>query len=381
MFTTKPVACVVVISDLVTDQRVLKTCNILVKQGFEVQLIGRQRPGALPLNNTWPFKAKRINVLFSKGPLMYASFAWALLKELYGIKPQLIVANDLDTLWPAILTKRKWGSYVIYDSHEYFCEVPELQNRPIKKALWKFLERRLVPKTNARITVSDSIAKAYTAEYKLPFKVVRNVPESSPSTGHLKSRTELDIPEHSTVLILQGSGINPDRGAEELIQAMYLLPHEILLYIIGGGDSWDTILKMASDVKLANRVHCISRIPKSELLSYTAAADLGISIDKPNNLNYKYSLPNKIFDYFEAGIPVLVSRIPELENLLNEFPCGLFIENHNPQHIADQIKALVQHPQRSQFKAQSKRAALKYTWKTEQEVWLELLNAAKFNNM
>ncbi len=380
MFTTKPVACVVVISDLVTDQRVLKTCNLLVKQGYTVHLIGREIPQALPLNTTWPFNAKRIKIPFSKGPLMYICFAWALALHLQRIKPQLVIANDLDTLWPSIIAKRKWGSYVIYDSHEYFCEVPELQHRPFKKAIWKMLERRLIHKTDARITVSDSIAKAYAAEYNLTFNVVRNVPESNTDGAHLKPRAALGMPESQTILILQGSGINPGRGAEELIKAMYELP-EMVLYIIGSGDSWQNILNLASDKTLKNRVRCISRISKTELQSYTAAADIGISIDKPTNLNYKYSLPNKIFDYLQAGLPVLVSRIPELENLLNEFPCGVFIENHNPRHIAEQIKILAHHPNLDQFKMQSKRAAQKYTWNTEQEVWLKLLSAVKYNNM
>lgn len=242
------------------------------------------------------------------------------------------------------------------------------------------LERRLIHKTDARITVSDSIANAYAAEYNLTFNVVRNVPECNVDGTHLKSRAALGIPENRTILILQGSGINPGRGAEELIKAMYELP-EMLLYIIGGGDSWQNILYLASDETLKNRVRCISRISKTELQSYTAAADIGISIDKPTNLNYKYSLPNKIFDYLQAGLPILVSRIPELENLLNEFPCGVFIENHNPRHIAEQIKILVHHPNSDQFKLQSKRAAQKYTWNTEQDVWLELLSAVKCNNM
>ena len=372
MFTTKPIACVAVISDVVTDQRVLKTSHMLVEQGYEVYIIGRQIKRKAPVSDPGPFKIILLNLWFNSGPWMYAHFAWKLFFKLVHYKPQLIIANDLDTLWASVRAKKRLKSKLIYDSHEYFCEVPELQNHPIKKAVWRFLERKLLPQTNARITVSHSIAKAYEATYGIKFEVVRNVPVLKPRPLIYPTRKELGLPEFKTLVILQGAGINKDRGAEELIEAMAFLP-EMYLCIIGSGDVWNKIYERSMQPRFENRIRCIPRISKSELFAYTRLADIGISIDKPNNLNYKYSLPNKIFDYFEAGIPVLCSRLPELEALLTQFPCGHFIDHHQPEHIAAQLKQLASSPLIPQYKKEALRAAATNHWDIEKQIWIRLL--------
>jgi glycosyltransferase involved in cell wall biosynthesis len=116
--------------------------------------------------------------------------------------------------------------------------------------------------------------------------------------------------------LLQGAGINVDRGAEELIDAMEFVQNAVL-YIIGSGDVWENLKqKVSCNKNIQNKVVLINKLPKSELINYTFNADIGLSIDKNTNLNYLYSLPNKIFDYIQAEIPILASRLPEIENII-----------------------------------------------------------------
>ncbi len=125
MFTTKRIALVSVINDLVTDTRVNKTCNLLCEAGYEVVLIGRKLPDSLELPG-WPFRAVRINLLFKSGPFFYLFFNFRLFFRLLFTKADLLFANDLDTLLANYLVSRLIKIPLVYDSHELFCEVPEL---------------------------------------------------------------------------------------------------------------------------------------------------------------------------------------------------------------------------------------------------------------
>ena len=371
MFTTKKIAIVSVINDLVTDHRVNKTCYTLLNEGYEVLLIGRKLNNSTDLP-AWPFKTSRMNLLVNKGPLFYMLFHCNLFFKLLFKKCDLLYANDLDTLLPNYLISRIKRIPIIYDSHELFCEVPELKSSPLKRKIWLLVEGRIVPKLKNCITVNKSIASIYNEKYKVHFHVVRNIPDT-PTNFVPKSRAELNLPTDKFILILQGAGINIDRGAEELLEAMQKTSNAYLL-IIGSGDVWTQLTKLQAELKLQNKVKLIPKLSKRDLMQYTFNADLGISIDKPNNLNYLNSLPNKIFDYLHAGLPILASRLPELEQLINNYKVGTFIENHQPNHIAEVINQLIVSPLLKDFKLNTEVASNELNWQTEQ---LELINVIR----
>ncbi len=109
------------------------------------------------------------------------------------------------------------------------------------------------------------------------------------------------------MLILQGSGININRGAEEAVEMMQYL-EDTILYIIGGGDIYNKLKDLVFRLNLVETVIIKDKIPYEELIEYTKIADVGLSLDKGTNLNYEYSLPNKVFDYIQAQTPLLVSN-------------------------------------------------------------------------
>jgi glycosyltransferase involved in cell wall biosynthesis len=334
---TRRTAVVSVINDLVTDNRVRRTAEVLTGCGYEVMLIGRQLPGSMPLPH-WDFRSVRMRMLFRKGPLFYFFFNLRLLFKLVFSKAELLVSNDLDTLLPNYLVSRLKRIPLIYDSHELFCEVPELRNAPLKRRIWQSLEKMIVPRLKTAITVNESIAGIFEKEYSVKFHVIRNIATRTNILKY-KTRQELGLPAHKTIVLMQGAGINMERGAEELIQAMTFV-EDCLLLVIGSGDIWHLLERMVETNSLKNKVRMIKRIPAGELAHYTHNADLGVSLDKNTNLNYFYSLPNKIFDYIHAGVPILASRMPEIEKIITRFQIGEFIENHEPAHIAQRINDL-----------------------------------------
>ncbi len=364
MFTTKKIAIVSVINDLVTDNRVNKTCLTLIECGFDVILVGRELPGSLPLPN-WPFKAIRMRFLFLKGPLFYFFFNLRLFFKLLFKKADLLFANDLDTLWPNYLVSKIRSIPLIYDSHELFCDVPELLNSPTKRKIWQKIESKIVPNLKTCITVNESIAKIFEEKHKVKFYVIRNISDAE-SNFRPRAKKELGIPEDKKMILLQGAGINIDRGAEELIEAMKFVD-DAILFIIGSGDVWKILEQKVKTLSLEDKVRLINKIPKKELMHYTYNADLGLSIDKNTNLNYYYSLPNKIFDYIQAGVPILASKLPEIESIVTHYKIGDFIAGHDPQTIAKKLNELLFSQQLKEYKGNTKAAATELSWANEKQ--------------
>lgn len=344
-----PRAIVTVTNDLSTDNRVHRTCTVLGELGYVVLLVGRVLPGSLPLER--PYANKRMRLLFRKGALFYAEYNLRLFFLLLFARGQLIVANDLDTLLPAFLVSRLRGKQLVYDSHEFFTEVPELVGRPRVRRVWLAIERWIFPKLEHIITVNNSIADAYHERYgtirqaQRDIAVVRNIPMPR-VLGPLPSRAELELPADRFILIIQGSGINVQRGGEEAVEAMRNLPDSLLL-IIGGGDAWPVLERMVKELGLADRVRMLPRMPYERMMQYTRNADLGLSLDKDTNLNYRFSLPNKLFDYLRAGIPALVTDLPEVAGVVRKYNAGIVLQRPDPDLIVQAVQDLRADPLRT----------------------------------
>ena len=116
---------------------------------------------------------------------------------------------------------------------------------------------------------------------------------------------------------------------------------DVLLLIVGGGDVLPALKKRVQELSLQEKVMFVNRQTPENLAGYTANADIGLTIDKDTNINYRFSLPNKLFDYIYAGIPVLATPLVELKNIIQHYEIGEFIENHKPEHIAETIKKML----------------------------------------
>jgi len=319
------------------DQRIQKMAGTVSDLGCKVTIIGRQKGDCCNCNKM-PFVVKRFRMFFKKGFLFYKWFNIRLFFYLLRSKSDLLVANDLDTLLPNYLVSRFKKIPLVYDSHEYFTGVPELQGRPFVRWVWKVIEKWIFPKLHFVITVSDSIADLYEEEYNIRPLVVRNC---SPVSKRLDtfSREELAISQDNLIVILQGTGINIDRGGEELIEAVRMT-EKVSLLIVGDGDAVEGMKMMAKDVGIDERVLFIPPVARELLLKYTRSADAGLTLDKDTNVNYRYSLPNKLFDYIGAGIPVIASDLQEVRKIIAGCNCGIIINSVTPENISQAFMEL-----------------------------------------
>jgi len=354
-----------VINDLITDQRVKKMCGTLSQMGFNIVLIGRQLRTS-PVMDSRPYRVIRMKLFFEKGPFFYAEYNLRLFFKLLFQKQKLLVSNDLDTLLPNYLVSKLKGIPLVYDSHEYFTEVPELVNRPGIQRVWKAIERRIFPRLKHIITVNDSIADLFEKEYGIRPVVVRNLPPLN-KVEIKKTRRELGLPEDKKIIILQGAGINVHRGSEEMVEAMPMI-HNAVLLIVGGGDVLPYLKQRVEDMKIGTQVIFKPRMPYNDLMQYTAHADLGLTLDKDNNLNYRFSLPNKLFDYIQAGVPVAATPLPEIAQIINTYRVGFFIPDHNPRNMAQIInEVLADQEQMNAWKKNCSFAAPELVWEKEEK--------------
>ena len=391
-----------VISDLVTDQRVHKVCRTLHENGYTVSLIGARRKGSLPLNPR-TYRARRINMVFQNKVFFYGEFNVRLFLRLLFTRGDIFLGNDLDVLPAVWLAGRIRRKPVVYDTHEYYLGMPELKGRPLVKKVWQVIESFLFPRIQYIYTICDSFCELYKKDYNKDLRAVRNVPylESVPAAENgaytsgigaslapaIEARLDpaieavLPAPDRH-FLLFQGAGINPERGVEELVLAMkHLDPARFHLLIIGGGDIFPIIQSMVHEQVLGDRITILPKVPFEILRSITRRAHLGLSLDKPTNINHIYGLPNKIFDYLHSGVPVLVSRLVELEGIVHKYQVGTFIDNHEPAHIALRITEIFNNPaQLGKWKSNTEKVRQELNWEREGQIVLEIFKQVEGEN-
>lgn len=325
-------------------------------------LVGRKLSRSIDIQREYP--TKRMRLFFKKGPWFYAEYNFRLLLFLLFAKCDVLLSNDLDSLTANFLASKIRNKPLVYDSHEYFTEVPELIERPRIQKIWEWLEARMLPKVKYAYTVCGSIANAYKEKYGTDFKVVRNLPQKK----ELKEQKK----ESDKKRILYQGAVNVARGLEQAILAMKYLG-DVELVIAGDGDIKIQLEKLVNDEKLENRVRFTGRLPLDKLAEITAQADLGLSIEEDRGLNYRYALPNKLFDYIQEQVPVLVTNLPEMAAIVKKYNVGAIADSLEPKQLAENIKeALFNQEKRKVWKKNLPATARELVWEKEEKVLLEI---------
>ena len=360
-----------VTNDLYTDQRVHKVCSFLHENNYDVVLVGRKLKNSLPITDR-KYRLKRFKLVFTKGALFYANYNLRLFWYLLFNRFDFLLSNDLDSLLANYCAhKLRINSRLVYDTHELFTEVPELTARPRIRNVWLKIEEWIFPKLDTIYTVNESIANIYAKKYDKNIQIVRNVSQLwRPET--ILSKAELNLPENKHIIILQGSGINVDRGAEEAVLAMKNIENALFV-IIGSGDVIPQLKIMVTENKLEDKVRFVGRVPYKTMMNYTYHADLGLSLDKDTNSNYKYSLPNKIFDYIHTTTPVISSNLIELKRVILKHNVGRIIPEHSAKAVEETINLILNNPNLlKELKENCKTAAQIENWEEESKVLKEI---------
>ncbi|MDP5106093.1 MAG: glycosyltransferase, partial [Polaribacter sp.] len=204
-------------------------------------------------------------------------------------------------------------------------------------------------------TVCKSIADFYDKRYATNFKVVRNLPTFKKiEKGTLPFSTD-----GKKIIIYQGA-INIGRGLELMIDTMEFLENYLLI-IVGSGDIISELKERSQSKSTEKKVHFLGKLLPNELQKITPLADIGLSLEEDLGLNYRYALPNKIFDYIQAEIPILVSNLPEMKQIVLEYNVGEIIALRTPKGLAEQIKKML----KNDYSASILKAKQLLTWEQE----------------
>jgi len=354
-----------VTNDISTDQRVAKVCATLMQNNFEVLLIGRKLKSSIPLKRA--FKTKRFNLLFNTGFLFYAEYNFRLFCYLLFTKKDILLANDLDTLLPNYLISKLQNKKIVFDSHELFPEIPELVHRPKVKKVWLALEKHILPKLKNNYTVCNSITEFYENKYHSNFTTIKNLPNKKPiEKGVFPFNTD-----NKKIILYQGA-LNVGRGIELMIETMHFLQNHLLV-LIGSGDISKSLKNKVSEENLNDKVFFLGKINPETLHKLTPLADLGLSLEEDLGLNYRFALPNKIFDYIQGEVPILVSNLPEMSKVISAYKVGEIVKNRTPEKLAKQIKEVLE----KEYTKELKLAKTALIWEQQEEKLIAIFNNLK----
>jgi glycosyltransferase involved in cell wall biosynthesis len=360
-----------VTNDINTDRRVMRTSLSLLKLPAEVLIIGRKLKNSKKLDHKG-FQIHRMRLLFNKGPMFYAEYNIRLFFFLLITRADLMAANDLDTLPAVYLASYIRNIPLVYDCHEYFTEVPELVSRPFVKKIWEKIEALILPHVKHTYTVSSSISDDYKIKYGIHMRVIRNLP----LWLNVRCLPVIHLKEEGEKLIIYVGSLNVGRGLESAIMAMQFLKN-VRLIIIGTGDVEKELKELSRSLSLESCVTFTGRMMPDELQQYIVQADLGISLEEKLGLNYFYALPNKVFDYIQACVPVLVSDLPEMKALVNQYNVGMVARTSEPLQLATIMGDMIYNTEkRSVWKANLEKASLELCWENEENKLTDIYRKA-----
>jgi len=263
-------------------------------------------------------------------------------REIERLKPDVIHAHDLHTLFAGWRGARRTGARLVYDSHEL--EMGRNGNYGIwHRTTRRFSERFLIKKADAVVTVCDSIADHLAERYRIARPVVvLNAPQERPwqsSSNTLRRRLGLaeDVP-----LCVSVGKTTIHRGLDYAVRALPLCP-QAHLALVGPRDERvaEALRALAADLGVADRVHFVDSVPHYEVPGFVASADVSLILVQNICLSYYMCFPNKLLESLLAKLPVVAGRLIELERVVGETGAGVIVDETDPAAIAQGIREVV----------------------------------------
>jgi glycogen synthase len=301
----------------------------------------------------------------------HSAQSWVMAQAAMMTAPRAVHAHDLNTLLAASRAARATGAALVFDSHEIWWEQLAPGIAPDEWIhFYRELQRELMPSVDRMLTVCESIADWFTEFHRMPKPaVVRNSIELvSGFTPDISAR-----PEDRPVEVLFHGGYSINRGLEELIEAASMLKNARLAFR-GFGVLEPKLRSIVEERRLQHVVRFEEAVPMSDVVTAASASDIGVIPYKPVCLNNRFSTPNKLFEYMNAGVAVAASDLPEIARIVRGEQIGALFDPMDPTSIANAINELASDRQRlAEMRRRSRRAAeLRHHWGVDEQVLLQI---------
>ena len=249
-------------------------------------------------------------------------------------------ASDLFTLPAMRAAARRENVPLVYDARELYSGLGAAHKRPWASAFWYLLERANVRSADLVLTVNRPIADKLSKRYGLPsVQVMPNVPIQWHVEPARQLRRKAGLPGDVPVVLYQGF-LKPGRGCEVLLEVARRVSSCAFVFL-GEGVLRAKLQKIVSAYDLTSRVRFLEMVPPNRLLALTADATIGACLIEPLSESLRLSLPNKLFEYAAAGVPVLGSDLPEIERLIRTYDFGLTAPPDDVESVAAALRSML----------------------------------------
>lgn len=405
-----PKVAMIVWNEFRNDARVLKEAQTLCSAGYDVTVHALHTPGVTEEYEVLPGGVRVIRVArspfwrlrkagatgagklgraprqasvgggtgpikrlgFFKQVLRIAARLWThggLLGCLIRCRADVIHAHDVNTLPTAWLAATLSRSKLVYDAHEISTSREGYSGF---RRLVGVVEKVLMPRVDGAITTTDARAKFFARAYAVERPVtLQNRPRQQSPLISNRIRSELDLVEPWPIILYQG-GVQQGRGLERLVRVAADVPDAYFVFI-GGGRLDSCLRSLVETLQLHERVHFISTVALAELPTYTASADIGVQPIENTCLNHFTTDSNKLFEYVQAGLPVVASDLPEIRRVVQEHGLGLLVAPGNSEALTSALCELVgDRNKRLHYASQARNASASLSWESQEYQLLSL---------
>lgn len=295
----------------------------------------------------------------------YLHFVFILISELVRSSADVYFAEDLYTL-PFVTTIAKIKrAKVYYNSREIYAHLGGLRNRPMLQSIVKSIEKFFIKQIDLVLTTgpldSEYIEKLYKISETL---VIRNIPLYQKAVSKIDLRKKYNIDQGKIILIYQGV-ILLGRGLEQIINAIARLPKTVLI-ILGEGEQKNNFIELAKKLNVSGRIIFAGSVDQKDLINYTAGGDVGLSLIENISISYYHALPNKLFEYIMAGLPVLCSDLPQMKAVIEKYNVGESINIEDEENIFSTLNKWCANPNLLEaYKKNCAVAAKELNWQEE----------------
>lgn len=363
---SKKKICLVFLGNPLQDSRLTNLSNSLRQDGFAVSVIGFDWFSLK--ENHFEKDLKIFRIRKNKFSLFfYLSYNLILIRELLKEHANVFFAEDLYTLPVVTFYAKLKSSKVFYNSREIYAYIGGLHSRPHVQRIITAIERFFIKKVDLVMTTGWMDSEFLEKFYSLPkTSVVRNIPLYQKAEAKVDFRKLYNIQEDKLILLYQGVLI-PGRGISIVIEALSKIPNAVFL-LLGDGDQKENYKKLTHKHGVGDRVIFAGSFSQKELINYTSAADVGLSLIENISISYYHALPNKLFEYIMAELPVLSSNLPQMKNIVDTYKVGEVVDLTNPQIIIDLLnKWSNDREQLTRFKSNCLQASKELNWQAEYE--------------
>jgi len=376
-----------ILSELSHERRQERMALTLERAGHQVSATWVDN-GTAPLSSFWRHRPlhRLANPRAGRRKAYFLRFMWWFHGLILRERPDLVLAVDPPALAPARRARRRLPFRLVYDAREHYAELPTNRSRPLVAAFWRRQERLGMRRAEASCAVCGSIARALAADYGLAeVAVVRNLPWRAwreRENGRRRALEALLPALGPGPVIAYAGGFWPGYDFRPLQEALGRLsgvparadgaPAPQLVYF-GSGPGEEGHRAHAAALPWRDRIHFVGKVAPERLEELLRGADAGVVPVPDLGLSYRYLLPNKLFEYIQAGLPVLASPLPEMASVVLGKGVGRCADPGDPAALAVQLDLLLEPGRAAAWQDALRTAAAELCWEREEEEFLRLV--------